>query len=135
MENRDFQKEIEIDMVLSPSFIDILNKFIGIYHTTAERLAENIGVSVETISRYRTGETRPDIRMAVALCLAFSLNFRQSEKMLNSLGFTLKGSSREQCAYRRLIKNYSGLSIKEANELLSKCGLLESQKLYPRKRK
>ncbi len=134
MENRDFQKEIEIDMALSESFGDKLIRLMNAYSKTIEDMAESIGVSEETIGRYRRNAIAPDIRMAVAMCLTFSLDLEQSETFLNSLAYTLEGS-REIRAYRKLIKEYPGLSVPKANHILASWGIPKRQQLYPRKRK
>lgn len=136
MKNRDFQKEIKIDMALSESFGDKLIRLMNAYPKTIEDMAESIGVSEETIGRYRRNAIAPDIRMAVAMCLAFSLDLEQSETFLNSLAYTLlEGSSRETRAYRKLIKEYPGIPVEQANRILASWGLSRRQQLYPRKRK
>ena len=131
----NFQTEIAVEEALSQPFNVTLERVMKVRKKTREDLAEDIGVSAETISRYRSGETHPDIRMAVAICIACSLNLEQSKKLLNSLGFSLEGASKEIKAYRYLIEHHSGEKILECNKILTQIGIIKRNQLYPRKGK
>lgn len=128
------QREIETEQIFHLSFVDVLDKLIKLYNFTLSSLAEKCGVSVETIKRYHNGDSVPDIKMAVAICLAFELDLEKSEQLLNTLGYTLAGSSKEIVAYQKLLIEHQGIDLFAANALLLKWGIAKNSLLLPRKR-
>ena len=80
MVQRTIQKDNPADVVallrrLPAAFPDALVELMEWRECTVEALAEGTMVSYKTIQRLRTGQLRPTMRQAVALCVGLQLPF------------------------------------------------------------
>lgn len=78
-------------------FADNLVELRKFHNMSQEELAEMIGVSRQTLSKYETGESLPDIEKSMALANAFNVsvddlvNYRKDDEESLGLGVPPKG--------------------------------------------
>jgi len=113
----DFQKKLSV--------------FMKKAQKTAEKIAEEVGIQPETLSRYRNGVKAPGIETLVAICVALHLDIKQSQELFNSLGYSFLGTSKEHYAYIYLIEKHRGKSVSQCNEILTGLGIDIDFQLYP----
>lgn len=105
---------------------------------TYQTLAEDIGISERTLSRYSNGHLSPSINVVIMICVLLELDIKQSAALLTSLGLCLLGTSRTHYAYMYLLEHYrcskkSGKEkIEDCNKLLTGLHIPKKDQLYPR---
>lgn len=132
---QDFEHRYNLFSGMTTDFREQLSLVMKVEDVTFEELAEKIGVSSKTISRYNSGHNAPSMQMLVAICIALHLDTKQSTALLASLGRCFQSTRKEDYAYMYLIENHSGKSIEECNCILSDLGISKSFWLYPRTRR
>lgn len=134
-ERQEFEYKYNLFTGMTTSFQEQLKLAMDVKDMTYEKLADKIGVSVRTITRYKDGHNAPSIQMLVAICIVLNLDTKQATALLSSLGRCFLGTKKEDYAYMYLIENHSGKTIDECNEILADLNISKKYRLYPRGRK
>lgn len=134
-ERQDFEYRYNLFSGMTTNFKEQLELVMEVNGVTVEKLAEMIGASTRTVSRYSEGHNAPSMQMFVAICIALRLDTKQSTSLLATLGRCFQGTRKEDYAYMYLIEHYSGKSIDECNKFLADLGIDKKHRLYPRTKK
>ena len=90
--------------------------------TSINKLAEKLGISDATISRFWTDpDSRPDLANVVAVCLALHMVPHVSKQVIYLTGYTLRNTPLER-VYEALLDAYYTDGIEACNELLKLLG-------------
>lgn len=100
------------------SFYLELNNFIINSPYTNESLAEEIGVSAKTISRWRNDETMPEQNYIIAMCFVLKLGYERSIYLLALAGISLVPNK----LYNELLMYYPFSDLYEINSFLENNG-------------
>lgn len=134
-ERQEFEYKYNLFTGMTTNFQEQLKLAMKVRGVTYQDLAEEIGISVRTITRYNDGHNAPSMQMLIAVCIALHLDTKQATALLSSLGRCFLGTKKEDYAYMYLIEKHSGKSIDECNKILADLGIEKKHRLYPRSRK
>lgn len=132
-DRKNFEEDYAVTSAITSTFQKLLKELMSLKGMTIEELAHEVGINSRTIGRYRGGTYAPGLQVAVAICMALKLDVRQATELITSLGLSLLGTRRENCAYLYLLQHYQGVTITEANQILRSLGVGEAYLLYSRK--
>ena len=107
---------------LPPAFSDALVELMKWRGCTVETLAEWAQTSVRTIQRLRTGQVRPTLKRAVAICVALGLPFALALEMMRKAD--PYPCSRDYLVYLELlpIVYQQGMDMFQFNDVLVEYG-------------
>lgn len=131
----EFERDYSLFSDMTTDFQQQLRILLKAKGKTALEIAEEVGISPKTLSRYNHGAHAPSMPTLIAICMALGLDIKQSTALLTTLGFCFLGTSREHYAYMRLIEQHRGASIEECNRILTGLHIDKKYQLYPRKAK
>ena len=110
------------------SYGKALTFLMGRENVTEECLSEETGIAVRTIGRMRNNMNKPSLEYVIAICIALTLTFTESELLAALAGYDISGTSlrvtKEIRAYQYLIEvmRYKW-TVSECNSFLKAHGL------------
>ncbi len=123
-----------ITTALDLPFPDNLVALMKARKKSNEKLAEDLDISYAAVSDYRTGNSKPDLPMAVCITKCLALNLKEAQKFLESLNYSIAGNEKSTYAYRYMIEHCKGQNAQECNQFLKECGLAGNYLIHAKTR-
>ena len=120
--NENNRRTVEWDSSANEDLERIIKEQIKAQHTSINKLADFLGISAATISRFWTDtNSRPELSNVIAVCLALHMSPPKSEQVINLTGYYLRDIPLER-TYRFLINMCYTQELKDCNDLLEYAG-------------
>ena len=106
---------------MTMSFPEAVKKYMTSKHKKRDDLAEETGLSVETISRMRNKEDYcPTKQMVIAVCVALDLTPAEAWSLFSRSGNQLRMTIAQDVAYYQILCECGRFTIEEINEELAR---------------
>ena len=114
----DADKLVKIEMLQNncESFMDALVYHMDRKKITIDQLVERAELSDTTIKKYRSGESKPPIENAMAICIGLNLPKQYSLDLLERAGYILNDTAQHR-AYKMCL-DYSDGTLRQWNMIL-----------------